>query len=72
MSFKDGGLISIKDPQMEVSGLTYGDRVHNIQGQLRITDHINKLEAVVTYNPPKQEGGGVMKSIRNKLFKSKD
>jgi hypothetical protein len=36
-----------------------------------ITDHINKLEAVVTYNPPKPDGGGVMKSLKNKLFKSK-
>lgn len=36
-----------------------------------ITDHINKLEATVTYNPPKAEGGGVMKSLKKKLFKSK-
>lgn len=36
-----------------------------------ITDHINKLEAIVTYNPPKPEGGGVMKSLKKKLFKSK-
>lgn len=37
-----------------------------------ITDHINKLEATVTYNPPKPEGsGGMMKSLKNKLFKSK-
>jgi len=51
ISFNDGGLISIKDPSMEISGLTYGDRVHNVQGSLILTDHINKLEAVVTYNP---------------------
>jgi len=36
-----------------------------------IIDHINKLEAIVTYNPPRSEGGGVMKSLKNKLFKSK-
>lgn len=72
MSFRDGGLISIKDPQIEISGLTYGDRVHNMVGQMVITDHINKLEATVTYNPPKQDnsGGGVMKSLKSKLFKS--
>lgn len=39
---------------------------------MTITDHINKLEAIVTYNPPKAEGGGVMRTLRNKLFKSKD
>lgn len=57
---------------MELSGLTIGDRVHNIQGTLVVTDHINKLEATVTYNPPKNEGGGMMKSLKSKLFKSKD
>jgi hypothetical protein len=34
LSFKDGGLITIKDPSMEVTGLAIGDRVHNIQGDL--------------------------------------
>jgi hypothetical protein len=33
-----------------------------------ITDHINKLEATVTYGPPKE--GGMLKSFRNKLFKT--
>ncbi len=51
LNFKDGGLISIKDPNIEVSGLTVGDRVHNFHGQLIITDHINKLEVVANYNP---------------------
>jgi len=37
-----------------------------------ITDHINKLEAVVTYNPPKEGGGGMFKGLKSKLFKSKD
>lgn len=37
-----------------------------------ITDHINKLEAIVTYNPPKAEGGGMLRGLKNKLFKSKD
>jgi hypothetical protein len=36
---------------MEVTGLALGERIHNIQGDLIITDHINKFEAVVTYNP---------------------
>lgn len=51
ISFKDGGLISIKDPSIEISGLALGDRTHNILGETVITDHINKFEAVVTYNP---------------------
>ena len=29
LNFKDGGLISIKDPSIEITGLTIGDRVHN-------------------------------------------
>lgn len=29
ISFNDGGLITIKDPNCEISGLTYGDRVHS-------------------------------------------
>ena len=37
-----------------------------------ITDHINKLEAVVTYNPKPEGGsGGMFKGLKNKLFKSK-
>lgn len=68
MSFKDGGLVTIKDPSIEISGLTYGDRTHCITGALVITDHINKLEATVTYNPPKPaEVGGLMKSFKKKL-----
>jgi len=27
LNFQDGGLISIKDPNMEISGLTYGERI---------------------------------------------
>lgn len=68
ISFRDGGLISIKDPNMEISGLTYGDRVHNVIGSMTITDHINKLEAEVIYNPSSEKG--VLKSFRNRLFKS--
>ena len=36
-----------------------------------ITDHINKLEAVVTYNPKPENSTGVFKGLKNKLFKSK-
>lgn len=56
INFNDGGLISIKDPNIEVSGLTYGERIHNMVGQMIVIDHINKLEAVVTYNPQQQNG----------------
>lgn len=52
MSFNDGGLISIKDPSVEISGITFGDRVHTIVETLTIVDHINKLEVLVTYNTP--------------------
>ena len=38
---------------MELVGLAYGERTHNLVGEMLITDHINKLEAVITYNPPK-------------------
>lgn len=59
MSFKDGGLISIKDPNIEISNLTGSERIHNIIGQMVITDHINKLEAVISYNPKPEGGAGV-------------
>lgn len=68
ISFSDGGLFTIKDPNCEISGLTYGDRVHNITGDLVITDHINKLEAIVTYNP--QTSKSVLRSFKNKLWRS--
>jgi hypothetical protein len=65
MNFKDGSLISIKDPSIEIHGLTYGDRVHQIIGQLIIIDNINKLEARVSYNPstihPSNDGKGLAK-----------
>ena len=51
MSFQDGGLISIKDPNLEINGLAFGERTHSLSGNLIVTDHINKLEAEVTYNP---------------------
>lgn len=71
-SFNDGGLLSIKDPTMLISNLVTGDRALNFVGQMVITDHINKLEVIATYNPPKQEGGGGMfKSFKSKLWGSK-
>jgi hypothetical protein len=64
-------LITIKDPSAEISGLTMGDRVHNVVGVLTVTDHINKLEATATYNPKVENGGGMLKSFKNKLFKKR-
>jgi hypothetical protein len=32
MSFKDGGLYSIKDPNIEISNLTGSERIHNLIG----------------------------------------
>jgi hypothetical protein len=73
ISFKDGGLLTIKDPGAEIQGLTYGDRVHTIVGTTTIIDYINKLEATVTYNPPKSpngkgKSGGMLKSLKNKIM----
>ena len=54
---------------MQISNLIAGDRALNFIGQVFIIDHINKLEVVVTYNPPQQGGGGGMfKSFKTKLF----
>jgi hypothetical protein len=37
-----------------------------------ITDHINKLEVIVTYNPPVEgASGGMFKSFKSKLFGKK-
>lgn len=55
---------------MEVSGLAVGDRVHNMQGELKITDHINKFEAIITYNP--QTHSSYLKRFKNKLWRSSD
>jgi len=68
ITFQDGGIISIADPTVEVSGLTYGDRIHNYVGVTRITDKINKMEVEVIYNPGKTKG--LMKSFKNKFFGS--
>lgn len=69
VNFADGSIVTIKDPNIDIAGLAFGDRVNHIVGQLIITDHTNKLEAVVTYNPP-TKSGGYFKSIKKKLFKS--
>lgn len=68
MSFNDGGLISIKDPTIEIGVLT--NRTHNMISNCEITDHINKLVATVTYNP--KQSNGYLNSFKNKLFKSDD
>lgn len=71
-SFNDGGLLSVKDPVMQISNLISGDRALNFTGTMTIVDHINKLEVVVTYNPPQQgSGGGMFKSFKSKLFGGK-
>jgi hypothetical protein len=40
---------------------------------MQIIDHINKLEVIVTYNPPPEggSGGGMFKSFKSKLFGGK-
>lgn len=47
LTFADGGLLSVKDPLMELTGLTYGDRVHNYAGSAIFRDHINMIEAEI-------------------------
>ena len=72
-SFSDGGLLSVKDPTMQINGLISGERSLNFVGNMHITDHINKLEVLVTYNPPKPDGSsntGMLKSFKNKLWGS--
>lgn len=55
---------------MEIQNIL-SDRTHVMVGQLVITDHINKMTATATYNPPQhKEGGGMLKSFKNKLWKS--
>lgn len=72
-SFSDGGLLSLKDPIMAIAGMISGERYLNFTGTVTITDHINKLELVATYNPPAagSTGGGMFKSFKNKLFGGK-
>ena len=58
---------------MQINGLISGERSLNFIGNMHIIDHINKLEVIVTYNPPKQDGssnGGMLKSFKNKLWGS--
>jgi hypothetical protein len=69
-SFSDGGLLSIKDPTIQVNNLVSGDRSCTFIGQMSITDYINKLEVVVNYGG-KTESTGMLKSFKSKLFGGK-
>lgn len=60
----------MKDPTMQINGLIQGERSLNFVGNMTITDHINKLEVLVTYNPPKESSGGMFKSFKTKLWGS--
>lgn len=54
---------------MQISNFISGERALNFTGTMTMTDHINKLEVIVTYNPPKQDGGsGYFGSFKKKLF----
>jgi len=55
---------------MLISNLIAGDRALNFVGKMYITDHINKLEVVVTYDPPKQSSG-MLSSLKGKLWGGK-
>lgn len=54
---------------MEIKNIL-SKKTHVMVGKLIITDHINKMIATVTYNPPKSEHGGMLKSLKRKIFKS--
>lgn len=56
---------------MQITNLISGDRALNFTGQMQITDHINKLEVIATYNPPVEGAGGMFKSFKSKLFGGK-
>lgn len=68
LTFKDGGLLSIKDPMMEVTGMAYGERVHSYIGQAIIRDHINMIEAEIIYNPEKPKS--YFSSFKSKIVGS--
>jgi hypothetical protein len=59
----------VKDGTVEISGLAQGPKVHNFLGVSVIKDHINMLEAEITYNP-KSSRGGMLSSIKGKLWGS--
>ena len=61
----------MKDPSFEISGLTMGDKVHNILGNAIVKDHINMIEAEIVYNPPQEVPSGLFGSISNKIFGAK-
>ncbi len=56
---------------MQINGLIQGERSLNFIGTMLIVDHINKLECLVTYNPPKEGSGGMFKSFKSKLWGGK-
>ncbi len=49
--FEDGGLLSYKDPNVELSGFVQGEKVNNWVDSLIIKDHINRMTSEVVYNP---------------------
>jgi hypothetical protein len=69
-NFKDGGLLSVKDVNIGISGLAQGPRLHNFVGTAIIKDHINMLEAEIIYNP-KASKNGMLSSIKGKLWGGK-
>eukprot|EP00347_Sterkiella_histriomuscorum_P017855 403347716 len=69
IEFHDGGRISITDPTIQISGLTYGDRIHNYIGNAIYRDEVNKIEAEIIYNPT--ESTGYLSSLKSKWWSSK-
>ena len=50
-SFPDGGLISVKDPQMQMLNLLSSNKTVKQVGRMVITDHVNDLVAEFEYSP---------------------
>ena len=61
ISFKDGSIYTVKDPYIEISGLTYGEFMFNFTEHFVVKDMINKMESKIVYNPGKTKG--LMKSF---------
>lgn len=58
----------MKDPELEISGMTIGERVHNFIGNAIIKDHVNMIDAEIVYNPPQETSSGLFGAISSKIW----
>ncbi len=64
INFSDGGQVTVKDPDLKIVGLTYGERIQSLTGSCIVKDIINKLEIEIKYNPD-EEILSYMQSFKN-------